>query len=126
MIRIKILWLMKNKFYIIFFDLKLNSSSFQYPANVDAIIEGLRLDYFRNRSMKISDKTLLIATEDDIIDTYPNIDSWIEEIIISLSDEKGFIAVEFEAIEWHIFKPDEKKINELKDRFLEVGLYLEI
>lgn len=117
---------MKNKFYIIFFDLKLNSSSFQYPANVDAIIEGLRLDYFRNRSMKISDKTLLIVTKDDIIDTYPNIDSWIEEIIISLSDEKGFIADEFEAIEWHIFRPDEKKINELKDRFLEVGLYLEI
>jgi|SRR5690554_6965893 len=114
---------MKSKFYIIFFDLKLNSSGIHYPANVYAVIEELRLNYFRNKSMKISDKTLLVVTEEEIIDTYPNINSWIEDIIIDLSDGEGFIVDEFEEVEWHIFRPDEEKIKEIVGQYEEARLF---
>lgn len=117
---------MENNFYVIFFDLKLDSYGYHYPANVYAIIEELRLNYFKNKSIKISDKTLLIVTEDEIIDTYPNINSWIEDIIIDLSDGKGFIVDEFKEVEWHIFTPDEEKIKEYEKEFADVRLYLNV
>lgn len=116
---------MKNKFYIIFFDLKLNSSRIHYPANVYAVIEELRLNYFRNKSMKISDKTLLVVTEEEIIDTYPNISSWIEDITISLTDKNRFIDEDFKHVQWFIFTPDDDKIEELKNSSLEIEFFFE-
>lgn len=117
--------MLKKEIYIITFDLKLNSLGNTFPDNVYAIIEELRLDYFKNESLKISDKAILIATEEDILNGYPNISSWIEDITISLTDKSKFISEDFEEVQWFIFTPDENKIEKLKDQSLEVRLFFE-
>ena len=124
LIKYRIINMKRKQNYIIFFDLTLNGSGHKFPENVHAIIEELRSNYFRNKSLCISDQTLLIVTEEDILDGYPNMSSWIEDIAISLSDNARFIIEDFREVEWYIFKPTERKMEELEKRFPEIKLYL--
>lgn len=112
----------KKEFYILFFDLGIGKFRHDFDKNVNAIIDKLRLEYFKNCSFKISEHTLLIVTKENIIDNYPNLESWIDDIVCELSKNNFYI--EQHDFTTYIFNPDEKKKKELIDNYNELKYYI--
>lgn len=74
-----------KKFHIVFFDERVNDNQYSFSENVCAIIEKLRLEYYRNKSLKTSEHSLLIVTDENIKEGYPNIETYIFDIVHELS-----------------------------------------
>ena len=115
----------KHKFYIVFFDYKLSSSGHNFTHNINQIIEELRLVYFRNCSFKIAEHSFLIVTDQNILDNHPNIYTWIEDIMIDLSDKEvfNFWALE-DVLELFVMVADADKKKQLTDAYKEIELYI--
>jgi len=117
---------MRNKeFYILFIDHQIGDVPTRFEECVNSIIEKLRLDYFRNKSLRIAEHTLLILTEEIITDRYPGITSWIEDAISVLSEKDPFF-ISYEKLEVFVFIPDEKRKKQLIEKYDELKYYMPI
>jgi hypothetical protein len=112
---------LKN-WHLIVFDRAIGCKEYAFSEMVGKVIEKLRLVYFRNCSLKLSEHTLLIITEKDILDSYPNIESWIDDIMCDLS-EKDLRFLDFK-YELFFLTPDEKLKTRIKNKYSEEKHYM--